>query len=277
MQLIKPESSSHFYQCIDGVWTPCYEVPRKDGKGMKPFTLREARTSNPPAVPSVTHILSVINKPGIEAWKQSELIWSALTISRKPTESDEDFVRRVVEEAEQRSTHAKEFGSQVHAAAEAFFANQPIDESVKPYLEQFIAWAKDNIETVIASELICGCPECGYAGRLDLACCLKNVGFAVIDLKSQKIRRDKEGLKQPVFYSDTWPLQLAAYAHTFCLHSSAQVIPSIVSVIIDSSEPGPVYVKRWDDYQDYFDMFKHCIELWKFTKEYDPSKNITAH
>lgn len=271
MQLLKPESASHFYQCIEGVWKPCYEVARKDGNGMKPFTLREARTSNPPAVPSVTNILTVINKPGIEAWKQSELIWSALTICRKHDEGDEDFVRRVVEEAEQRSTQARDFGSQVHAAAEAFFANQPIDETVKPYVEQFIAWAKDQVTTVIGSELCCGCEECGYAGRLDLVCVLKDFGFSVVDLKSQKIKRDKKGIKQPAFYPE-WPRQLAAYAHMFCPHSEEKVVPAMVSVIIDSSEPGPVYVKKWDNYQHHLKMFQHCLELWCDDRDYRPMK-----
>lgn len=267
MQLVKPESSSHWYSLENGVWSPCYQLPKKNGDGMKAVTLREARELG--LYPSVTSILDVIRKPGIEAWKQSELIWSALTICRNPNESDEDFVRRVVEEAEQRSTQAKEFGSQVHAAAEAFFANQPIDEAVKPYVEQFVAWAKDQVTLVLGSELPCGCPECGYAGRLDLLCTVKDFGFSVVDFKTQKVKKNKDGVKQPAFYSE-WPRQLAAYAHSFVQHSTSNVLPKMVSVVIDSSEPGPVYVKQWDNFEQHFKMFRYCIELWCDDRGYKP-------
>lgn len=267
MNMTFPKENGHWYSFENNVWSPCYQLPKKNGDGMKAVTLREARELG--LYPSVTSILDVIRKPGIEAWKQSELIWSALTIYRKPTESDEDFVSRVVEESEQQSTQARDFGSQVHAAAEAFFSNQPIDESVKPYVEQFVAWAKDQVTTVIGSELCCGCEECGYAGRLDLVCTLKDFGFSVVDFKTQKIKKNKDGVKQPAFYSE-WPRQLAAYAHTFALHSTETLIPSMVSVVIDSSEPGPVYVKRWGEYCHHMEMFRHCLELWCDDRGYIP-------
>lgn len=270
MQLVKPESSSHFYQCIEGVWKPCYEVPKKDGNGMKPFTLREARTSNPPAVPSVTNILTVINKPGLEAWKQEQAILAALTLPRLPDESLDAFVDRVLKDMDAQSEKARSFGTEIHAAIEGYFQHETCPENIWPYLQSFFEWANDQITKVIGSEVVCGCEECGYAGRLDLVCVLKDFGFSVIDAKTQNIRRDKKGIKQPVFYADTFPRQLAAYAHTFCLHSTGKAIPSMVSVVIDSSEPGPVYVKKWDDYQHHLNMFHHCLELWSDDRGYKP-------
>lgn len=274
MQLVKPESASHFYQCIEGVWKPCYDLLKKDGNGMKPFTLREARTSNPQAVPSVTNILTVINKPGLEAWKQEQAILSALTLPRLPDEKLDDFVKRVVKDMEDQSEKAKGFGSEIHSAIELYFkgARHLIPHDIYPYVNPFIDWANEQVGEVIGSEVVCGCEECGYAGRLDLVCVLKDFGLSVIDAKTQNVRRNNKGIKQPIFYADTFPRQLAAYAHTFCPHSEEKVVPAMVSVIIDSSEPGPVYVKKWDNYQHHLKMFQHCLELWCDDRDYRPMK-----
>src|SRR2546422_6906760 len=37
-----------------------------------------------------------------------------------------------------------------------------------------------------------------------------DIGWAVVDFKTQKIKRSAKGAPKPVFY-ETWPLQLAAY------------------------------------------------------------------
>ena len=64
MILVRRESASHWY-LRDG--TPYHEVERADGKGMRSATLRDARKSL--AFPSVTNILSILAKPGLDAWR----------------------------------------------------------------------------------------------------------------------------------------------------------------------------------------------------------------
>lgn len=269
MQLVKPESASHWYSLENGVWSPCYQLPKKNGDGMKAVTLREARELN--LYPSVTSILSVINKPGLESWKQEQAILSALTLPRLPDEKLDEFVKRVVKDMDDQSEKARGFGSQIHAAIEGYFQHEALTEEIAPYLKSFIEWSNDQVTKVIGSEVICGCKECGYAGRLDLVCVLKDSGFSVIDAKTQNVKRNKDGIKQPIFYPE-WPRQLAAYAHTYGPDSTecGYVIPEMISVIIDSSEPGPVYVKKWDNYLHHMEMFRHCLELWCDDRGYKP-------
>lgn len=273
MQLVKPESQSHWYKHENGIWSACYETAKKNGNGLKKVTLREARELN--LYPSVTSILSVINKPGLESWKQEQAILSALTLPRLPDEKLDDFVKRVVKDMEDQSEKARGFGSEIHSAIELYFkgARHLIPHDVYPYVNPFIDWANEQVGEVIGSEVICGCEECGYAGRLDLVCVLKDVGFSVIDAKTQNVKRDKEGIKQPIFYPE-WPRQLAAYAHTYGPHSGEYKIPEMVSVIIDSSEPGPVYVKKWDNYLHHMEMFRHCLELWCDERGYKPGSGV---
>ena len=69
--LVTPESSSHWY---DAAGNPRYDA-----------TLRTARKEN--LYPSVTSILSVVSKPGLDAWKMEQVALAALTLPRHPNEA----------------------------------------------------------------------------------------------------------------------------------------------------------------------------------------------
>ena len=126
--LVTPQKTSHWYR-DDG--TPFYEVPKKTGDGMRPATIRDAREIG--AYPSVTNILSILSKPGLEAWKQEQAIISALTLPRGDGEPLDLFARRVVQDMGEQSRVAADFGSQVHAAFEANPDVYPPPE-IAPYL-----------------------------------------------------------------------------------------------------------------------------------------------
>ena len=74
MILIRRESASHWY-LRDG--TPFHETERADGKGLRSVTLRDARKVR--AYPSVTNVLSILAKPGLDAWKIEQGILDLLT------------------------------------------------------------------------------------------------------------------------------------------------------------------------------------------------------
>lgn len=267
MNIVKPQSAAHWYsQNPDRIWQPCYEVPKKDGKGMKKVTLREAREFN--LFPSVTGVLSILNKPGLEAWKQEQAILAALTLPRLPDESLDDFVKRVVLDMDSESLTARNIGGDIHTGIKNWFAGEPVAPEVQPYLKSVIEWATQEIEQNFGSEIVVGDRELGVAGRLDLHAVLRTYGNSVVDWKTQKINKDKSGKKQPEFYIE-WPRQLAAYAR--CVPYKPELaFPSLISVVIDSSEPGPVYVKQWDDYEKHIRQFKYCVELWCEDRQYCP-------
>ena len=72
--------SGHWYRC-DG--TPVHRLPTADGQGERPTTLRDARRLK--LYPSVTSILGILAKPGLEKWKLDQV---ALATLRAPKLTD---------------------------------------------------------------------------------------------------------------------------------------------------------------------------------------------
>src|SRR4249919_1542933 len=72
---------------------PCYQQATQKG-GVRPTDLRDGRKLG--LVPSVTTVLSVLAKDALTTWKVKQGILAALTLTRRPGESDDDFLARVL-------------------------------------------------------------------------------------------------------------------------------------------------------------------------------------
>jgi hypothetical protein len=267
MVLIERQAPSHWY-LRDG--RPFHEIGKKDGTGNRAVTLADARKVL--ALPSVTNILGVISKPGLEAWKIEQGILAALTLPRLPEEPLEGFARRVVADMGEEVEKAADFGTAIHNACEVYAVNKegPTDPTLLPYFEAWQHWFDENVERIDCVEQVYVNLEHGYAGRVDMLAKLVNIGWAVVDFKTQKIKRSAKGDPKPVFY-ETWPMQLAAYQKAV-LASTAKNLTALVSVVIDSAQPGPVHVKQWEQPEVYFRLFLAAAEMWRYVKGYDPTK-----
>jgi len=270
MILIQRESASHWY-LPDG--SPYHEVVRSDGNGMRSVTLRDARKVN--ALPSVTNILGVLAKPGLDSWKQEQAILAALTLPRLEDEMLDTFARRVVTDMSEQVRAAADLGSAVHAAIEVYLqtGELPDDPDILRLFEPIKLWIDEHIERIGLVETVAVHSQCGFAGRIDVVAKLKSTGtWAVIDFKTQKMKQDKKGVYQAAFY-ETWPLQLMAYFKALnhagdCTHK----LEDIASVVINSVEPTPVQMKVWprEDHESLWQAFNHARELWSFIKSYRP-------
>lgn len=263
-QLITPSQASHWYAWSPSGWSPCHEVPRKDGKGMKQVTLREAREMN--LVPSVTNVMGIISKPGLETWKQTQCIEAALTLPRLVAEPLDAFAQRVVADAEARSEAARSFGTAIHDAIEADLRTwttrvslPPWRDDLEPFCKPIQDWLAENVQAVHQLETIVGDRALGYAGRLDLDCDLRGVGHCLVDFKTQGVKNGK-----PVFYPE-WSVQLSAYAHA----AYEEPLP-IVSVVIDSGKPTEPVLKVWPATGEDFETFELILALWRRLKDYYP-------
>jgi len=271
MILIQRESASHWY-LPDG--TPYHDVPRADGNGTRSVTLRDARKVN--ALPSVTNILNVLSKPGLDAWKQEQAIMAALTLPKRDDESLDAFARRVVTDMSEQVRSAADLGSAVHAAIEVYLqtGESPENPDILRLFEPVKLWIDEHIERIGLVETVAVHSEFGYAGRIDLVAKLKSTGtWAVIDFKTQKMKPDKKGVFKAAFY-ETWPLQLMAYFRALN-HAGecSRRLEDIASVVINSVEPTPVQVKIWprDEHEPFWQAFHCARELWCFTKGYRPA------
>jgi hypothetical protein len=272
MIIVPRESSSHWY-FPDG--TPLHDVPRADGKGTRPTSLRDARKLG--LFPSVTNVLGVIANPGLSAWKMEQAILSALTLPRHEDESLDAFAARVVTDMSGEVKSAADRGSAVHAAIEGYAQGGwlPEDKEIARLFEPARQWFDAEVTQVHSVEIATGHLEWGYAGRVDMVATLKSTGRpTVVDFKTQKTRRDKDGNFKPILH-DTWPLQLEAYRQALASRDKGLNGAAIASVVIGSTEPVPVVVKVWEDAdkQGFFRAFLAARDLWVWQKNYCPVKD----
>jgi len=263
MKLFVPASNSHWY-FRDGL--PCHEVPMKSKPGeMRSTTVADARKLN--LLPSPTNIIGVIDRPELNAWRESQAVLAALTLPRNPMEGDDDFADRVVQDAKSQVRDAADKGQKIHAAIENYLCYDSIqaDDSIRELFMPFVEWADENIEEVIVAEQTLVGPN--YAGRVDLKAVLKGVGPAIIDFKSRKPYKSKFS----AYISDG--LQLSAYQMADAYQSSIQEPETQrVSIFINSMEAQKPHVHLWprEDDAPSFKAFQAAFEIWQYQKNYRP-------
>lgn len=246
--------STHWYT-KDG--EPMYTVPYKNGDGERPTTLRDARKLR--LVPSVTEIIKMAAAPGLEAWKQNQVLLAALTLPRIEGEGDEDFVKRVMDDSKEHARQAAEKGTAIHAAIQGLIEGTegtiadkdllPFAEPAARLLENMGEW---RAEVPFAHPL-------GYGGKVDL----DGVEIPrIIDIKTKEFF---PGQKLRTW--DNHAMQLAAYreglgkpdADCGILYVSVSHPRTVEYIPIDEDE-----MKRgWK-------MFTGLLSYWKAAKQYDP-------
>lgn len=258
--------NNHWYRQdkISGKWEACYQIPMKTKQGMRPPTIDDARKLG--LVPSVTSITGVYNKSDLIDWRIRQAIYACMKLDRLENETDERYVDRVMEEADSISANARTFGTRIHDEIEGYLCEPPfagfeVSKDLEPYLAGFKEWAKTNIEEVYAAEEVVGNAAFGYAGRLDLRCRLVDVGNAVVDFKTCRLKSNKSGKIVPNY--PEWLWQLAAYEHCFETQHF-----TLLNVVIDSGEPGPVHVVRHQNASEGWECFRHCLHIWKHVNRY---------
>lgn len=269
MNLISPERQSHYYRATDAGIVPFYEMPAKKG-GMKAPTIADARELG--LLVSISRIASMLPKPALNAWLQSQAIIAALTLPRLPSEALDTFAVRVVADMEAQSQVAIGFGTQLHAQIERELLGQSPDhcsDLLNPYMVHVRKWLEENVLTVLGAEQIVGDLGLGIGGKLDLLCVLNMPGnpIGIVDFKTQGIKAGKPAN----FYND-WPIQLSGYAYCVKEKGAYEIWPQLISVVVDSKVPGPVHFKNWGDPESYWQVFCHCLEIFCYVNNYRPGK-----
>jgi hypothetical protein len=229
---------------------------------MRPVNIRDARALA--LLPSVTNILSVLARPGLEAWKQEQMILSALTLPRVHGETDDAFAKRVVADAREQAEHAAEFGSAVHAFIAAWHQHQnpSIPAGADAICTAYIQFAARRMTAITAEKSFAA--QMGYGGCADFIGHLDGA-LSVIDFKTRTTIPNK-----PVPVYDTDGLQLVAYANGLGMSSAR-----LVNLILSTSEPGRMDVVDWTDRkEDLWSVFTACFRIWKWQKKYNPKEEM---
>lgn len=242
--------SGHWY-AQDG--TPAYTIIGNNGKERN-TTLRDARKYN--LVPSVTTILGIAAKPGLNIWMQKQVLMAAMTLPRREGEAESDYIERIVKDSKEEGKAAADYGTEIHASVEQFYEGRPYN----PNHEAFVQGCDEAIGLSFGiNEWVCErsfSHELGFGGKVDMHC-----EAAIVDIKTKEFT-DKEAVEG---YSDHL-MQLAAYRAGLGLPEAR-----CANVFISRNVPGLVVVKEWseEDLKKGWKMFLHLLQFWQIKNDFE--------
>jgi hypothetical protein len=247
--------AQHWYR-RDG--SPCYEVEAKKG-GMRAATLADARKLD--LLPSVTLILNVAAKPGLEIWKAQQLLQAALTLPKLPDETLDDYAARVIEDSKSQSLKAREKGTELHTAIEQYIQetagitewDNHILAVASTLLQHGIDIKDGRAERSFSSKL-------GYGGKIDYA----HDSGLLIDFKTTAKITPKT---KPY---DEHLMQCAAYGYGLFIPKFRALN---VFVGIEDCEVR-VFEHEWDDLSRGFSMFQDLLSFWKKKNNFGLIKSL---
>ena len=232
--------AGHWYDA-DG--TPHYTVEGKSGT--RNTTLRDARKLN--LYPSVTTIIGCAAAPGLERWKQEQVLYAALTLPEPTTSNHEEWIKAVFEDSKQQARTAAERGAEIHTAIEIMLRGRyagSLEMYAKAAIEQVTrCFGKQDwrTEESFAHPL-------GYGGKVDL-----HSDRVLVDFKTKE--GDLAGLK----LYDSHFMQLAAYATGLGLQKP---VCAVIFVRRDKPEAETIMVSS-DDLDRGWRQFHALLQYWQ--------------
>lgn len=252
---------SHWYS-LEG--EACHQIAKAKGDGMRNVTVTDARKLG--LFPSVTNILGVIAKPGLDKWKLQQVAKAAFNRPPDGKESAEYFTDRIIESAFDQVVDAADFGSRIHDALEKIFEGEPVEEELQPYVQPTLDWKREKGLTFTHREITLVNAGEGYAGRCDVIAQGKKGQLVILDYKT---RKTKEGEKVATY--DGQGMQLAAYAVAHWGEAMLEKVTA-ANVFISTTEPGRMEVCKHDDLVSEWHAFKAACLLWRKMKGFDPRR-----
>ena len=258
--IARASEGTHWYRADDGA--PQYTVKAKNGAD-RPTTLGDARKMN--LVPSVSTILKVVAKPGLEVWKNEQMLLAALTLPRVPGETEQAFIARVVADSKETSKRAAERGTRVHESIEAWYEGARMDIEHRDIAEAFEKAVFEHFGTHPFQEWkteISFADNMGYGGKVDLHCMPDEhapLGI-VIDAKTKEFDEDDK-----VEGYDEHCMQLAAYRYGLGIPYAR-----CANVFASVSNPGLIRVVEWSeaDLKRGWEMFQTLLHYWKIKNNF---------
>lgn len=154
--------SGHWYDAKTGA--PAYTIVSKSGTE-RPTTLRDARKLG--LVPGVTTLIKLAANPSLLNYIKKQVLLAALTLPKIDGEAEDDWVDRVMADADEHRIKAAERGTLIHAWIQQGFEGKPLPEDGEIYFHA--------AQAALAVGGIAGPWKCettfardGYGGKLDL-------------------------------------------------------------------------------------------------------------
>ena len=248
---------------------PAYTVAKANGKGRRKTTVADCRRLG--LYPSVTTILSVLNKPGLNSWREKLIVEHTDDTEREPGEPTEKYIQRIFAKHRKITSRAADRGSRIHGMIEsrvkgkAFYELEGDDliwESVRDSLEGFAHIS----EWVAEKAAVSNAPK--YAGKCDLHCPSAKV---VVDIKTKEF--GTEGADKIRGYPDQG-MQLAAYAFGLDLDWGYDSEPRLINLFVSSTTPGLVIPYEHKRPSSLLVAFKALAYYWWALRGLDDPDDI---
>jgi hypothetical protein len=282
------ESGGHWYRAPKG--EPFYTINDRN------VTLRDARKIG--AVPSVTTVLAVVDKPALVNWKCEQAVIAALTMPRG-NDSESEYVKRILKDSMQQALDAANKGTEIHDACEQLVKTGSCPDQYRAHADAAVAELYrlfPGVADWVAEQSFAH--PLGFGGKVDLHS--PSTGI-VVDYKT-KSSDFTDGKK--IAFDQHW--QLAAYQVGLGLAAEDNVAVAIeldrsvidgmsptieavtsgrwkpssncrkfnqcANIFVSRTHPGKVASHVWsaDDIAAGWRVFAAALELWRELKNYDP-------
>lgn len=185
--------------------------------------------------PSVTTILSMLEKSGLAQWR--------------------GYVGN--QEADRISREATDYGTALHSLVELVNRGQRsrISADDYPFVAPYITWFDEHVSTCIAAEKLLVSRHFKYAGTTDAIVLMRgNTDATIVDFKSSKTDLAQR----------EWALQTAAYA--LAAEEEGIDVGRRIIVRIPKSEPDKLYLTEFpeDELLDDQRAFVAVLKIWRW-------------
>jgi hypothetical protein len=197
----------------------------------------------------------VLAKPGLENWKQNQILMAALTMPRVEGETEQEYIARIIRDSKEQGFKAAEEGTRIHEAIEQHYltGTHPIEYgtqvvAVVTAVEERFGTQEWIAEKSFATEF--------YGGKCDLAS-----PEIVLDFKSKEFTEDD--LPKPY---DENLIQLAAYRAGLGYYTA-----KCANVFVSRNVPGLVHIVEHDEAEIRrgWRIFENLMMAWIYIKRYE--------
>lgn len=238
-------------------------------------TLRDAKKFL--YLPSVTTIIGLTAKPGLQNWIQDQLLLACMEVPFHNQMNENQWKSIVKEKSQKIGKDAADRGSEIHNALELFYKEGKIDDKHRVFIEPVIDRiaqefpdVKDwKAEPSFASEL-------GFGGKIDL---VSEEHEIILDFKTKKDKAFALNPKTKKFVyplkSDDYGMQLAAYGQGmgFVNAQTNKLMGEYYNLFISVETPYQMSLEEYDikEVDRHWKMFYNLLQYWQLSNNYDSS------
>ena len=187
--------------------------------------------------------------PGLDIWKQRQVLLSALTLPKVDGEAEDEYIDRIMADSREQGKKAAELGTKIHGALERHYLGHIVPAEYLLHVAGTIAAINERFgpEAWSAEKSFC---TGQYGGKVDL-----HNDTIVIDFKTKEFGPDN--LPKPF---DEQIMQLAAYRHGL-----GYPMARCANVYVSVSNPGLAHIVEHSE-EDLIrgqEMFSNLLRYWK--------------